>query len=52
MGGLRRYASSTTAHNEKANSGWPVWAPTGHRLAIDSDPADPDPQDDIPVNAG
>jgi Tol biopolymer transport system component len=36
--------------DEDANSGWPVWAPTGHRLAIDSDRADPDPRDDTPVN--
>jgi Tol biopolymer transport system component len=36
--------------DEDANSGWPAWAPTGHRLAIGSDRADPDPQDATPVN--
>jgi TolB protein len=36
--------------DEAANSGWPVWAPTGNRLAIDSDRADPDPGDDTGVN--
>jgi TolB protein len=36
--------------DEDANSGWPVWGPKGRLLAIDSDRADPDPQDDTPVN--
>jgi TolB protein len=33
-----------------ANSGWPVWAPGGRRIAFDSDHADPDPSDDTAIN--
>jgi Tol biopolymer transport system component len=33
-----------------ANSGWPVWAPNGKRIAFDSDRADPDPTDDTAIN--
>ncbi len=36
--------------DERANSGWPVWAPKGRLLAIDSDRADPDPEDDTAIN--
>ena len=36
--------------DEHANSGWPVWAPTGNRLAIDSDRTDADPADDHAIN--
>jgi Tol biopolymer transport system component len=33
-----------------ADSGWPVWAPGGRRIAFDSSRADPDPTDDVAIN--
>ena len=39
-----------TLTDKSANSGWPVWAPGGRRIAFDSDRADPDPSDSNAIN--
>ena len=35
---------------EAANSGWPVWAPDGRKIAFDTDRGDPDPSDSTVIN--
>jgi Tol biopolymer transport system component len=39
----------TQLTSENANSGWPAGAPSGRRIAFDSDRADPDPNDDAVI---
>lgn len=40
----------TKLTHKSANSGWPVWAPGGRRIAFDSDRTDPDPNDSNAIN--
>ena len=40
----------TKLTDKSANSGWPVWAPSGRRIAFDSDRTDPNPNDSNAIN--
>ncbi len=42
--------NQTKLTSKAANSGWPVWAPGGSRIAFDTDRADPDPKDSTAIN--
>jgi Tol biopolymer transport system component len=46
----RDLSSQAQVTSEPANSGWPVWAPGGSRIAFDTDRADPDPNDSRAIN--
>lgn len=43
-------SSQTQVTSGAANSGWPVWAPGGSRIAFDSDRADSDTSDSSVIN--
>jgi Tol biopolymer transport system component len=44
------FRNRTKLTDKSANSGWPVWAPGGRRIAFDSDRADPSPNDSNAIN--
>ena len=45
-----QFRNRTKLTDESANSGWPVWAPGGRRIAFDSDRTDPNPNDENAIN--
>jgi Tol biopolymer transport system component len=48
--GSAHLRNQTKLTDQPANSGWPVWAPGGRRIAFDSDRADRNPNDENVIN--